>query len=126
MRLVGGVIGNQPMTHIAEWKSAGKGRLPELLHVFGCADVIAAVDEDAFASKAGELIAQRKAGEPTSRNKPETVAPTAGKYRLRALQCEEVAAQTRDPPAKHMLTVAAREFMQAARRAEKGPMRATG
>jgi hypothetical protein len=113
------------MTHTAEWKSAGKSRLPELLHAFGCADVIAAVDEDAFASKAGELIA-RKVGEPTSRKKPEAVAPAAGKYRLRALQCEEVAAQTREPSAKHMLTVAAREFMQAARQAEKGRlMRAT-
>jgi hypothetical protein len=105
------------MTHTAEWKSAGKSRLPELLQALGCADVIAAVDEDAFASKAGELIARRKAGQPISRKKAEAVIPPAGKYRLRALQCEEVAAQTRDPSAKHMLTIAAQELMQAARQA---------
>ena len=110
------------MQHTADCKFAptGKSRLPDLLYVFGCADLVAPVDEDAFARKAGELISLRKAGKLISRKKAETVTPTAGKYRLRALQCEEVAAQTREPSAKHMLTVAAREFMQAARQAEKG------
>jgi hypothetical protein len=100
------------MERTAGWKfaSAGKSRLPELLDAFGCADVITPVDADAFARNAGELISRKKA---------ETVTPTAGIYRLRALQCEEVAAQTRDPYAKNMLTVLAREFMQAAHQAER-------
>ena len=89
-------------------------RLPNLLEVFGCADVIAAVDADAFGRKAGDLISQIKAG---ARKK--AVTPTAGEYRLRALQCEEVAAQTADPYAKNLLTVLAREFIQACRQAER-------
>jgi len=92
-------------------------RLPKLLDALGCADLIAAVDADAFGRKAGDLISQIKAGERISRKK--AVTPTAGKYRLRALQCEEVAAQTPDPYAKHMLTVLAREFMQACHQAER-------
>jgi hypothetical protein len=110
------------MMHTAERKfpSTATSRLPELLDAFGCADVVAAVDEDVFAKKAGELISQKKAGKLISRKKAETVAPTAGKYRLRALQCEEVAAQTPDPYAKDILTVLAREFMRAAHQAEKG------
>jgi hypothetical protein len=95
------------MKHTVE-KSAEK--LPELLAAFGCADVIAPVNADAFSRKAGDLI---------SRNKVETVAPTAGKYRLRALQCAEVAGETRDPYAKEVLTVLAREFIRAAQQAEK-------
>jgi hypothetical protein len=63
----------------------------------------------AFGRRAGELICRKKA---------ETDTPTAGKYRLRALQCHEVAAQIRDTYAKDMLTVVAREFMQAAHEAE--------
>ena len=100
------------MKHTADCKFAptGKSRLPDLLYAFGCADFVAPVDEDAFAQNAGELISRKKA---------ETVTPIAGKYRLRALQCEEVAAQTRDPHVKNMLTVAAQEFIQAARQAEK-------
>ena len=111
---MGGVTWNQPMKHTADCKFAptGKSRLPDLLYVFGCADLVAPVDEDAFARKAGELISRRKAGKLISRKKAETVTPIAGKYRLRALQCEEVAAQTRDPHAKNMLTVAAQEFIQ--------------
>ena len=89
-------------------------RLPNLLEVFGCADVIAAVDADAFGRKAGDLISQIKAG---ARKK--AVTPTAGEYRLRALQCEEVAAQTPDPYAKNLLTVLAREFIQACHQAER-------
>jgi hypothetical protein len=109
------------MQHRAELKfaPAGKTRLPELLDAFGCADVVASVDEDAFAKKAGELISRRKAGELISRKKAETVTPTAGKYRVRALQCEEVAAQTHDPYAKDMLNVLARELKQAAHEAER-------
>ena len=109
------------MKYTADCKFAptGKSRLPDLLYAFGCADFVAPVDEDAFAQNAGELISRRKAGELISRKKAETVTPIAGKYRLRALQCEEVAAQTRDPHAKNMLTVAAQEFIQAARQAEK-------
>jgi hypothetical protein len=104
------------MAHTAEWHPpAGKSRLPELLAVFGCADVIAPLDEDEFSRKAGELISQKK-----GRKKAETATPTAGKYRLRALQCEEVAAQTRDPYAKRVLTELAREFMQAAHQTERG------
>jgi hypothetical protein len=99
------------MEHTAELKfgPAGRSRLPELLDAFGCADVVAPVDADAFAKKAGELISPRKAGELIPRKKAETAA---GKYRLRALQCEEVAAQTRDPCAKDMLSVLARELKQ--------------
>jgi hypothetical protein len=99
------------MKHTAQRKfRRPTSRLPELLAAFGCADVVATVDEYVFAKKAGKLISRKKA---------ETVTPTAGKYRLRALQCEEVAAQTPDPYAKDMLTVLAREFMQAAHRAER-------
>jgi hypothetical protein len=79
--------------------------------VIGCVDVIAPVDAVTFSRRAGELISRKKA--PTG-------TPTAGKYRLRALQCFETAAQTRDPYAKDMLTVVAREFLQAARQAEDG------
>ena len=109
------------MEHTADCKFAptGKSRLPDLLYVFGCADLVAPVDEDAFARKAGELISLRKAGKLISRKKAESVTPTAGKYRLRALQCEEVAAQTADPYAKNLLTVLAREFIQACRQAER-------
>jgi hypothetical protein len=108
------------MQHASERKfpPVEPSRLPNLLEVFGCADVIAAVDVDAFGRKAGELIFQITAGKRT-RKKAENVTPTAGKYRLRALQCEEVAAQTPDPSAKHMLTVVAREFMQACQQAER-------
>src|SRR5437764_13772823 len=60
------------------------------------------------------------AGVPTApyRKKAQTGTPTpaAGKYRLRALQCFETAAQTRDAYAKDMLTVAAREFCLPGRR----------
>ena len=116
------------MQHTAELKfaPAGKSRLPELLDAFGCADVVAPVDADAFAKKAGELISRRKAGELIPRKKAETVTPTAGKYRLRALQCEEVAAQTRDPCAKDMLSVLARELEQAAHEAERARRLAAG
>jgi hypothetical protein len=88
-------------------------RLPELLNSFGCADVIAPVEEATFGRRAGELICRKKA---------QTGTP-AGKYRLRALQCFETAAQTRDPCAKDMLTVAAREFLQTACQAEEAGLR---
>jgi hypothetical protein len=109
------------MEHTADCKFAptGKSRLPDLLYMFGCADLVAPADEDAFARKAGELISQKKAGELISRKKAENVTPTAGKYRLRALQCEEVAAQTPDPSAKQLLTVLAREFMRACHQTER-------
>jgi hypothetical protein len=109
------------MKHTAQRKFSptATSRLPGLLAAFGCADVVATVDEDVFAKKAGELISQITSGELISRKKAETVTPTVGKYRLRALQCEEVAAQTRDPYAKDILTVLAREFMQAAHQAER-------
>jgi repressor of nif and glnA expression len=89
---------------------APAARLPELLKAGGCADAVAPVDRDAFGQKAGELICRNKAG---------AVTPTAARYRLRALQCEETAAQTRDPYAKDVLTELAEEFMQAARRADR-------
>jgi hypothetical protein len=38
--------------------AAGTNRLADLLKVFGCADVIAPVDELAFGRRAGELIVQ--------------------------------------------------------------------
>jgi hypothetical protein len=98
------------------WNSppADSRPLPELMKSFGCADVIAPVDAVMFGRRAGDLICRKKAptGTPTA----------AGKYRLRALQCFETAAQTRDPYARDMLTVAAREFLQAARRAEDGEL----
>ena len=84
-------------------------RLPDLMKLFGCADVIAPVDEDTFGRRAGELICRKKAA-------------IAGKYRLRALQCEEVAAQTRDSYAKDMLTAVAREFVETARQVEDGEL----
>ena len=101
------------MPQTASWNfaPADAKRLPELLRSFECADVIAPVDDVAFSKKAGELIC---------RNKAEPVTPTAGKYRLRALQCFEIACSTRDPDAKNMLTVAAREFLQAACQLEAG------
>jgi hypothetical protein len=95
------------MQRTADAPAAG---LPELLEFFGCADVVAPVDAEAFGSKAGELICG---------NRVATVTPTAAKYRLRALQCVETAAQSRDLYAKDVLTELAEEFMQAARQAEK-------
>jgi hypothetical protein len=90
------------------WNSppADSKPLSELMKSFGCADVIAPVDVVTFGRRASELICRKKAptGTPTA----------AGKYRLRALQCFETAAQTPDPYAKDMLTVAAREFLRAA------------
>ena len=49
-------------------------RSPELLETFGCADVVGPID-DAFGSKAGELICGHRVA---------FVTPTAAKYRLRA------------------------------------------
>jgi hypothetical protein len=97
------------MQQTAIWNFA-PGSLPELLNSFGCADVIAPVDDATFGRRAGELICRKKAQTPRA---------AAGKYRLRALQCFETAAQTRDHYAKDMLTVAAREFLQAACQAEE-------
>jgi hypothetical protein len=94
-------------TEIWNFAPADADRLPKLLNLFGCADVIAPVDDATFGRRAGELICRKKA-------QTGTPAPAAGKYRLRALQCFETAAQTRDPYAKDMLTVAARELLQAA------------
>jgi hypothetical protein len=93
-------------------------RLPDLMKSFGCADVVAPVDADEFGKRTGELISRNK-GKTVTRKKGNAVTPAAGKYRLRSLQCQEVAAQTRDPYAKDMLTELAEEFMQAARQAEK-------
>ena len=81
--------------------------LPELLKLLGCEDLVAPVEEDRFARRASEVICRRKAA-------------LAGDYRLWALQCEEGAAQTRDPYAEDMLTAAARRFMQVARQVEDG------
>jgi hypothetical protein len=89
---------------------APAARLPELLEAFGCADVVAPIDAYAFGSKASEVICGHRVA---------TVTPTAAKYRLRALQCVETAAQSRDPYARDVLTELAEEFMQAARQAEK-------
>src|SRR5258707_7043760 len=84
--------GPPPMQQTAIWNFAlaDADRLPELLNSFGCADVIAPVDDATLGRRAGELICRKKAeiGTPT---------PAAGEYRLRALQCFETAAQTRDP-----------------------------
>jgi hypothetical protein len=63
-------------------------------------------------------LGNRRAGEVICRKK----ATIAGKYRLRALQCEEVAAQTRDSYAKDMLAVSAREFTEAARQIQDGEL----
>ena len=92
----------------AAWNSTptDKNRLSVLLQSFGCADVVAPVDADAFARSAGELISRTR-WKTVTRKKEKS---TAGKYRLLALQCEEIATQTRDPYAKDMLTVVAREF----------------
>jgi hypothetical protein len=100
------------MQHTAIWNfaPADAKRLPELLESFGCAAVVAPIDNVRFGKKASELIC---------RNKAEPVTPTAGRYRLRALQCFETAAQSRDPYAKDVLTELAREFLQAARQAEE-------
>jgi recombinational DNA repair protein (RecF pathway) len=103
------------MQHTTAWNSAptDKNRLTGLLQYFGCADVVAPLDADAFSRRAGELIC-RKQWKTVTRNKPKTVTRSPGKYRLVALQCEEVAAQTHDPYAKDMLTIAARKLRQAA------------
>ena len=96
---------------------APAARFPELLKTLGCANVVAPVDADAFGKRAGELISRKK-GKTVRRKKGKTVTPIAGKYRLRALQCHEVATQTRDTYAKDMLSVVARGLMQAAHEAE--------
>jgi hypothetical protein len=104
------------MQHTTAWNSTptDKNRLSVLLQSFGCADVVAPVDADAFARSAGELISRMR-GKTVTRKK----GKTTGKYRLLALQCEEIATQTRDPCAKDMLTVVAREFGLLARPMEK-------
>jgi hypothetical protein len=94
-------------TATRNFAQADDNRLADLMKLFGCADVVAPVDEDTFGRRAGELICRKKAA-------------VAGKYRLRALQCEEIAAQTRDPYAKDMLAIVAREFTEAARQVEDG------
>jgi hypothetical protein len=99
------------MQRTAEWNFVppdGK-RLADLMKLFGCEDVVAPVDQDTFGRRAGEVICRKK-------------ATIAGKYRLRALQCEEVAAQTRDSYAKDMLAVSAREFTEAARQIQDGEL----
>jgi hypothetical protein len=100
------------MQHTAIWTfaPADAKRLPELLESFGCADVVAPIDDVRFGKKASELIC---------RNKAKPVSPTAGKYRLRALQCFQTAAQSSDPYAKDVLTELAREFLQAAGQTEE-------
>jgi hypothetical protein len=87
--------------------TAERNGLPELLKLFGCEDLVAPVEEDRFGKRAAELICRTKAA-------------LAGDYRLWALQCEEGAAQTRDPYAEDMLTAAAHKFMQVARQVEDG------
>ena len=98
-------------TPIWNFAPADENRLVDLMKSFGCADVVAPVDAAEFSRRACELIYRKKA---------ESVTPAAGKYRLRALQCLETAAQSRDPYAKDVLTELAREFMQAARKTEHG------
>jgi hypothetical protein len=90
---------------------ADKNRLADQMKLFGCADMVAPVDAAEFGRRACELIYRKKA---------KSVTPAAGKYRLRALQCLETAAQSPDPYAKDVLTELAREFMQAARKTEHG------
>jgi hypothetical protein len=94
------------MQQTATWNfaPADKNRLADLMKSFGCADVVAPADTAEFGRRACELICRKKV----------TPAEAAGKYRLRALQCLETAAQSRDPYAKDVLTELAREFMQAA------------
>jgi hypothetical protein len=49
------------MQHTGTWDFApavDKKRLAELMSSFGCTDVIATVDAEAFGKRAGELIAQ--------------------------------------------------------------------
>ena len=49
------------MQHAATWDFApavDKKRLAELMSSFGCTDVIASVDAEAFGKRAGELIAR--------------------------------------------------------------------
>jgi hypothetical protein len=98
------------MGHTKTANFAPAAHLPDLLKMFGCANVVAPVDGDAFGKRAGELICRKKA---------ESVTPTAGKYRLRALQCFETAAQSQDPYANTVLTELAREFLQAAGQLEE-------
>ena len=98
------------MGHTKTANFAPAAHLPDLLKMFGCANVVAPVEGDAFGKRAGELICQKKA---------DGVTPTAGKYRLRALQCFETAAQSQDPYANAVLTELAREFLQAARQVEE-------
>ena len=108
VKLVRGYREELALQHTTAWNSAptDKNRLSVLLQSLGCADVVAPVDADAFARSAGELISRTRCTTVTRKKEKST----AGKYRLLALQCEEVATQTRDPYAKDMLTVVAREF----------------
>jgi hypothetical protein len=109
------------MQHTTAWNSGPTSNaLPGLLQHFGCTDIVAPVDADAFATKASELIC-RKQWKTVTRNErkhvtptAKPVMPTAGKYRLLALQCREVAAQTHDPYAQDMLLIAARELVRVA------------
>jgi hypothetical protein len=97
------------MQHTTAVARAEHRSLPELLRLLGCEDLVAPVDEERFGRRAGELICRKKAA-------------IAGKYRLRALQCREAAATTRDPYAEDMLIASAREFMEVARQIEDGEL----
>jgi hypothetical protein len=99
------------MQRTATWNftAADHNRLPELLKLFGCEDLVAPVEEDRFARRASEVICRKKAA-------------LAADYRLWALQCEEGAAATRDPYAEDMLSAAARKFVQVARQIEDGEL----
>jgi hypothetical protein len=109
------------MQQTATWNfaPADRNRLADLMKSFGCADVVAPVNAAEFGRRACELICRKKA-------ESVTPAAAAGKYRLRALQCFETAAQSPDPYAKDVLTKLAREFMQAARNTEHGESFETG
>ena len=62
-------------------KPAGTSRLRELLKLYGCEDVVTAVDEDAFGSKASELIRRgRELQRKPSRYEDQAQGNTSSEY----------------------------------------------
>jgi hypothetical protein len=53
------------MQQTATWNFPPAGRLSELLELFGCPDVVAPVDANAFGKRAGDLIRQAVRGQIT-------------------------------------------------------------
>ena len=93
-------------------KPAGTSRLRELLKLYGCEDVVTAVDEDAFGSKASELIRRgRELQRKRSRYEDQAQGNTSSEYvrppkPSAAQRAQDAAAATADYKAEQLATLA--------------------